>query len=429
MKLIFIISVGALFLLLTSSVEAATLGGIEPSIEKLNALETRQESLKGCSMSSLDKCYGTVPPDGSVPNDLLEEIGHISDAQTCQRFCNELYNGTCQWFMFDKTTEDCKLFSSPLNDLWNDCREVGYAREPDHELCDEMFPSDSSNGCYNFREDYCRYEFSLLENLEEIDSLSECQLACQYINNCSYFVYDSPSKICKLNTQLSQKTCDIIHGTPQPDLNTCISGGRIDWASNSGQPVTATERPAPTSTTTITTTTPTTTTTTTTTTLTTTTSTPNTTTSTPTATNTGCILADINYSRGDISGLNPVRGKLETKEMCQKRCQDTSECFFFTWVGDEYPGSSNHGDCYLKDGNIKGTDDIVGLHSGPKFCSPGLMNAGKDCWSDCNGQQGACDWCGSNGMCCEKGYSDTSNGCNGNFGGSGYHACVLPPEQ
>ena len=50
--------------------------------------------------------------------------------------------------MFDKTTEDCKLFSSPLNDLWNDCREVGYAREPDHELCDEMFPSDSSNGCY-----------------------------------------------------------------------------------------------------------------------------------------------------------------------------------------------------------------------------------------------------------------------------------------
>jgi len=130
-----------------------------------------------------------------------------------------------------------------LNDLWNDCREVGYASEPDHELCDEMFPSDSINGCYNFREDYCRFEFSLLENLEEIDSLSECQLACQYINNCSYFVYDSPSKICKSNTQLSQKTCDIIHGTPQPDLNSCRSGGKIDWASNSGQPITTTKRP------------------------------------------------------------------------------------------------------------------------------------------------------------------------------------------
>ena len=50
--------------------------------------------------------------------------------------------------MYDKTTKDCKLFSSSLNNLWNDCREVGYASEPDHELCDEMFPYDSSNGCY-----------------------------------------------------------------------------------------------------------------------------------------------------------------------------------------------------------------------------------------------------------------------------------------
>jgi len=233
MKLLSIISVGSLILFLINSVEAAKLEGIESSIDTLYPLETRQESLKGCSMSSLDKCYGTLPPDGSVPNDLIEEIGHISDAQTCQRFCNDLYNGTCQWFMYDKTTKDCKLFSSSLNNLWNDCREVGYASEPDHELCDEMFPYDSSNGCYNFREDYCRFEFSLLENLEEIDSLFDCQLACQYINNCSYFVYDSPSKICKLNTQLSQKTCDIIHGTPQPNLNTCISSGKIDWASNS----------------------------------------------------------------------------------------------------------------------------------------------------------------------------------------------------
>ena len=78
----------------------------------------------------------------------FQEIGHIADAQTCQRFCNEVYYGKCQWFMYDKTVKDCKLFSSSLNDLWNDCREVGYAIEPDHKLCDEMFQYDSSNGCY-----------------------------------------------------------------------------------------------------------------------------------------------------------------------------------------------------------------------------------------------------------------------------------------
>ena len=50
--------------------------------------------------------------------------------------------------MFDRTTSDCKLYRSSLNDLWNDCREVGYAVEPKYDLCDQVFPANSSNGCY-----------------------------------------------------------------------------------------------------------------------------------------------------------------------------------------------------------------------------------------------------------------------------------------
>ena len=50
--------------------------------------------------------------------------------------------------MFDRTTNDCMLFSGSLNDLQDDCREVGYAREPNHASCDTVFPSNSSNGCY-----------------------------------------------------------------------------------------------------------------------------------------------------------------------------------------------------------------------------------------------------------------------------------------
>ena len=85
----------------------------------------------------------------------------------------------------------------------------------------------------NFRQDYCRFGFSLLENLEDIETLSECQEACEYVNNCSYFVYDSPTKICKLNTMASNRpVCDIIHGTPEPDFNTCVNDGQLDWASN-----------------------------------------------------------------------------------------------------------------------------------------------------------------------------------------------------
>ena len=50
--------------------------------------------------------------------------------------------------MFDRTTNDCKLFSGSLGDLRSDCKEVGYAKEPDHSSCDIVFQSDSENGCY-----------------------------------------------------------------------------------------------------------------------------------------------------------------------------------------------------------------------------------------------------------------------------------------
>jgi len=247
MMLLRISSIGALFLVLTHPTEGAKLAGTDLSLETRPILETRSESLEGCGMSSLSKCYGILPPDGSTSSNLIEEIGQVSDAKKCQIFCKDLYHGTCNWFMFDRTTNDCMLFSGSLEDLQGDCREVGYAKEPNHASCDTVFPSNSSDGCYNFREDYCRFDFSLLENLDDIDSLSECQLACEYVSNCSYFLYDNPSKTCKLYTEESiQRTCDIIHGTPEPDINTCIEQGKISWAAQAtvttGQP-TATDQP------------------------------------------------------------------------------------------------------------------------------------------------------------------------------------------
>ena len=50
--------------------------------------------------------------------------------------------------MFDRTTNDCKLFSGSLDDLRADCKEVGYAKEPAHASCDVVFDSGSENGCY-----------------------------------------------------------------------------------------------------------------------------------------------------------------------------------------------------------------------------------------------------------------------------------------
>ena len=56
-----------------------------------------------------------------------------------------------------------------------------------------------------------------------------------------------------------------------------------------------------------------------------------------------------------------------------------------------------------------------------------LQNAGEDCWSHCNREQGLCDWCGADGWCCRQGWT-VGNGCDGSFGGADRHECVLKPD-
>ena len=63
-----------------------------------------------------------------------------------------------------------------------------------------------------------------------------------------------------------------------------------------------------------------------------------------------------------------------------------------------------------------------------------LTNAGKNCWYSCEGKQGKCSYCGSDGWCCRKNGNSPywlptqqSNGCDGTFGGSTQHQCVLKP--
>merc|ERR1719464_445296 len=55
----------------------------------------------------------------------------------------------------------------------------------------------------------------------------------------------------------------------------------------------------------------------------------------------------------------------------------------------------------------------------------GLENQGKDCWSGCDQKEGKCDWCGTDGWCCRKGW--VGNGCDGTIGGSNGHQCQLNP--
>ena len=56
-----------------------------------------------------------------------------------------------------------------------------------------------------------------------------------------------------------------------------------------------------------------------------------------------------------------------------------------------------------------------------------LKNTGKDCWDECSQKDGPCTWCGTEGLCCRKGY--TGNGCNGQMGGDSMHMCVTKESE
>ena len=83
----------------------------------------------------------------------------------------------------------------------------------------------------NFREDYCRFEFTLLDNLESIQTLEDCQTACSYLTNCTFFFYDKDAKICKVNTSsIENRVCDMVHGTKEPALKDCLDAGKVQWS-------------------------------------------------------------------------------------------------------------------------------------------------------------------------------------------------------
>ena len=86
----------------------------------------------------------------------------------------------------------------------------------------------------------------------------------------------------------------------------------------------------------------------------------------------GCILPGINYPGGDI-GLAVIKN---SKEKCQKYCQDTPECLYFTWVDDTHAVPSLRKKCFLKNlmnVNNKGKKKN-GVFSGPKFCPGNLIS-------------------------------------------------------
>jgi hypothetical protein len=195
------------------------------------------DSMSDCGWATMNRCYYTLPYDNSPPHDLYEEISRIHSAEVCQWFCTDVYSPNCTWFLYDKTTLDCKLFDGPQENFYADCKEVGFA-EPGTSFSECLSPFGSANDdiCYHFREDYCRFEWDLLDNLEYVDNITHCQAACKVNKICNFYTFVKDRNICKLHSvDLSTRICDITHGPPSKKLQDCKNENKVIWASNPGK--------------------------------------------------------------------------------------------------------------------------------------------------------------------------------------------------
>lgn len=117
----------------------------------------------------------------------------------------------------------------------------------------------------------------------------------------------------------------------------------------------------------------------------------------------------------------PVPGLINGRDQCWSECNKRDgKCDF----------CGSNGFCCRKGYNKYGCDGKIGgndHHICVTYPGPGLENMGETCWYPCDKKEGACGFCGLDGVCCRKGY--TGNGCDGKIGGDDDHRCASKPEK
>jgi hypothetical protein len=84
--------------------------------------------------------------------------------------------------------------------------------------------------------------------------------------------------------------------------------------------------------------------------------------------------------------------------------------------------------------NILSLKKLKNIFSLQKRYPPAVKNFNADCWSACGEETGACDFCGTQGVCCRRIDEDwpkeksarPGSGCDGTNGGDFMFACTAP---
>merc|ERR1711994_61574 len=80
-----------------------------------------------------------------------------------------------------KYVENCTKHEGPLSPV---VQPSGIGKDCDKDEC---------NG---YKQGYCMFEGNLMEHLNDIKDEATCQLACNHVPGCKYYIYDKDEKDC-----------------------------------------------------------------------------------------------------------------------------------------------------------------------------------------------------------------------------------------
>merc|ERR550517_2023962 len=136
------------------------------------------------------------------------EVIHNVTMNNCQFFCNDIYGANCTFFIADQRQNICDIWTIKPEDYEKDCvkHEGPVGKDKDLDKC-----KNNVKDCNAFREGYCMFEGNLLEHLNSIKDEETCQLACQHVPSCKYYIYDNKQNDCQLLDSDSRQ-CDLVKG-------------------------------------------------------------------------------------------------------------------------------------------------------------------------------------------------------------------------
>lgn len=89
----------------------------------------RQEGEQTCNDFTIDKCQYD-------DNGLLETLKDVTETD-CQFYCDVIYKGLCNFFIYDHKQVICELLAEPFGNYVDTCRKVGGPPNPTVESCEK----------------------------------------------------------------------------------------------------------------------------------------------------------------------------------------------------------------------------------------------------------------------------------------------------